>query len=195
MSPAPHAELVHHSEMLLLVVGSIALCGIAYTYFCVKIAEKTVLSLIYRCGAAVVMGLMLSQCGALLRANSMGISEQLLSYCVCGIFIMCLLYFLLLLFLCHQVKSCAAQFMLLSVVVLFGSVAVLLEFGTPIDSNFSRYMIPLTPYRNKRQYFLDNHLATFVCLVQNINIATIQVHVHCWSFSDVLLCRDNYDSF
>ena len=139
--------------MLLLVLGSIALCGIAYAYFCVRRAGKTVLSLLYHCGAALVMGLVLSQYGALLRADSLGISEQLLSYCVCGICVMSLLYFLLLLFVCHQVKSCVAVFTLLSVVILFGSVVLLLEFGAPIDSHFSRYVIDyivsLTPYHKK----------------------------------------------
>lgn len=127
--------------MLLLVLGSIALCGIAYAYFCIRRTGKTVLSLLYHCGATLVMGLVLSQYGALLKADSLGISEQLLSYCVCVICIMSLLYFLLLLFICHQVKSYAVQFMLLIIVILFGSVGLLLEFGSPIDSHFLRYVI------------------------------------------------------
>ena len=141
---------------LVLVVGSIVLCGIAYTYFCIKRAGRAISSLLYHCGAVLVIGLVVSQYGALMKADSLGISEQLLSYCVCGACLVSLLYFLFLLFICRQIGSCVAQVMLLSVVGLFGCVCLLLEFGAPIHSHFERhsrsvldYVVSLTPYRNK----------------------------------------------
>ena len=135
--------------MLPLVLVSIVLCGVACAYICVRRAGRAASSLLTHCGAAIVMALVLSQYGALLKADSLKISKELLSYCVCAMCGVCLLYFLLVLTVCRRIQGCVAQFVLISVIVLAGLCALFLEFGGvlySIDSHFEPYLRLLTEY-------------------------------------------------
>ena len=135
--------------MFLLVLVSIALCGVAYAYFCLRRAGSTAFSLLHHVGAAVVLSLILSQYGVLLKADSLRISQKLLTYCVFAVCVLCLLYFVLVLYVCHRVQACFTQFLLIAVIVLLGSFTLLLEFGTllsPFDSYFEPYSRYLSEY-------------------------------------------------
>lgn len=119
--------------MLILygVVGCIAVCTVAYAYLCIRRAGSTLVSFLLRGGAALVLLLAASQYGALLKADSLGVPEELLSCCVYGICGVCLIYFILMLFVCQGVKGCIAhvQCVLVTVVMILGCIGLLLEFG------------------------------------------------------------------
>ena len=135
--------------MLYVVVGCIALCAIAYAYFCIKRADSTLSSLLLCGGATLALLLTVSQYGALLKADTLGVSEELLGCCVYGICGMCLVYFILVLFVCHHIQGCIAQCVLISVVIILGSVGLLLEFGgvvSPTHSHSEQYSSSLIDY-------------------------------------------------
>ena len=88
-----------------VVVGCITVCAIAYAYLCLRRAQSTLASLLLHGGAALVLLLTASQYGALLKGDSLGISEELLSCCVYGICGICLIYFILMLSVCHHVQA------------------------------------------------------------------------------------------
>lgn len=148
--------------MLYGVVGCIAVCAIACAYLCIKRAGSTLASFLFHGGAAaLVLLLMSSQYGALLlKADSLGVSEELLSCCVYGICGICLIYFMLMLFVCHHVQGCIAQCVLVTVVILLGCVGLLLEFGgvaTPHVEHYSQSLINFilfwSPFQTDRLFF------------------------------------------
>jgi hypothetical protein len=132
--------------MLILygVVGCTAFCAISCAYLCIRRAGSTLTSFLLRGGAAVVLLLTASQYGALLKADSLGVSEELLSCCVYGICGICLIYFVLMLFVCQHVQGCIAQCVLVTVVIVLGCVGLLLEFGgvvSPHVEHYSQFLI------------------------------------------------------
>ena len=144
--------------MLYIVIGCIAVCAIACAYLCLRRAGSTLSSLLHYGGAALVLLLTISQYGALLKADSLGVSEELLSCCIYGICGMCLVYFILMLFVCHHIQGCIAQCLLVAVVIILGCIGLLLEFGgviSPTDSHIKYYsqslidfILSLSPFQS-----------------------------------------------
>lgn len=144
--------------MLYAVVGCIAVCAIACAYLCLRRAGSTLSSLLLHGGAALVLLLTVSQYGALLKADSLGLSQEVLCCCVYGICGMCLAYFMLMLFVCHRIQGCIAQCVLVAVVIVLGCIGLLLEFGgviSPTDSHIKYYshslidfVLSLSPFQS-----------------------------------------------
>ena len=135
--------------ILYVVVGCITVCAIAYAYLCISRARSTLVSFLLHGGAALVVLLAASQYGALIKADSLGVSEELLSCCVYGICGICLIYFVLMLFVCHHVQDCIAQCVLITIVTILGCVGLLLEFGgvvSPTDSHIEHYSQSLVDF-------------------------------------------------
>ena len=134
--------------MLILygVVGCITVCAIACAYLCIRRAGSTLASLLLHVGAALVVLLAASQYGVLVKADSLGVSEEVLNYCVYGICGICLTYFVLMLFICNHIQGCIAQCVLVTVVIILGCVGLLLEFGgvvSPIIHHHSQSLVDL----------------------------------------------------
>ena len=148
MLPCAHLNIpstghghVYVVKMVPLILGSVALFTLACVYCCVRRAGRTVPSLLHY-GATLVMLLMLCQFGAILISDSLQIPQDLLWYCVGGVCVLSLLYFLLILCVCSYVQSCVVHFTLTAAVVFFLSFVLLMEFGgvaPPIYSNLERY--------------------------------------------------------
>ena len=121
--------------MFLLVLVSVSLCVVAYVCFCLR---RAAFSLLHHFGTAVLLSLILSQYGVLLKADSLKVSQGLLVCCVCAVCLLSLLYLVLLLYVCHRIQSCFAQFLLLAAIVLlalwpfFLSLALSFHFLTTI---------------------------------------------------------------
>ena len=89
-----------------------------------------------------MMVLFALQFGAILISDTLKIPQDLLGYCACGVCVLSLLYFILILSVCSRIQSCVAKFVLTAVVVSFISFVLLFEFWgavPPIESHFERY--------------------------------------------------------